>query len=63
MIDGKAKLDLAAWCKMATWMQGKAETCAGDAVCEGILDDSINYFQARCEGQEMLYPFAAIQKR
>jgi hypothetical protein len=63
MIDGKAKLDLAAWCKMATWMQGKAETCAGDAVCEGILDDSINYFQARCAGQEILYPFAAIQKR
>jgi len=63
MIDGKAKLDLGAWCKMATWLQGKAETCAGDAVCEGILSDSINYFQARCEGQEMLYPFAAIQKR
>jgi len=63
MIDGKEKLDLETWCKMAVWMQGKLETCEGNAVCEGILADSLNYFRSRCAGHQMLYPFVAVQKR
>eukprot|EP00931_Biecheleriopsis_adriatica_P067865 TRINITY_DN4192_c0_g1_i1.p1 TRINITY_DN4192_c0_g1~~TRINITY_DN4192_c0_g1_i1.p1 ORF type:complete len:1019 (+),score=200.52 TRINITY_DN4192_c0_g1_i1:55-3111(+) len=63
LIDGEVKLDLAEWCTMATWMQGKAETCEGDTTCEGILADSVNYFQSRCAGQDLPYPFVAVQKR
>jgi len=63
VIDGKERLDLEAWCKMAAWMQGNTATCEGNTVCEGILADSIEYFRTRCAGQQMLYPFVAVQKR
>eukprot|EP00931_Biecheleriopsis_adriatica_P067866 TRINITY_DN4192_c0_g1_i3.p1 TRINITY_DN4192_c0_g1~~TRINITY_DN4192_c0_g1_i3.p1 ORF type:complete len:1014 (+),score=190.27 TRINITY_DN4192_c0_g1_i3:55-3096(+) len=63
LIDGKVKLDLTAWCEIARWVEGKMQTCEGDSTCEGILAELIDYFQQRCAGHSLLYPFVAVQKR